>query len=213
VRLSLRTAAATIAIALAGCGGDDGGNEEPSPAPARTAGETVNVTESDFKLDPANPTIDKPGNVTFRVTNEGAVEHSLEVEGPSGESELEKTLEPGDSGTLRVKLDKRGKYEWYCPIGNHRDLGMEGEVTVGRGGSAQREDRSQSDDSGGGTVTTPQQPTTPEDSGGGTGGEPATPQGGTEGPSTGGSGTGGSGQGTQPGGDTEPPNTGGSGGY
>jgi uncharacterized cupredoxin-like copper-binding protein len=211
VRRTLATAGLALATALAGCGGDDDGNKEPSPAPARTAGETVAVTESDFKLDPADPRIDKPGDVVFRVVNEGAVDHSLEVEGPNGESKLAQTLAPGDSATLEVKLDKRGKYEWYCPVGNHRQLGMEGEITVGRGQVTKQEGESESGDtSGSGQATQPPAGTEPQ----GTGGtEPTTPQGGTEGPNTGGSGQGGSGQGTQPEGETEPPNTGGSGGY
>jgi uncharacterized cupredoxin-like copper-binding protein len=149
VRRLIATAALALAIALAGCGGDDDGSQESSP-PSSTAAERVDVTETDFKLDPANPTIDKPGDVAFRVSNDGAVEHSLEVEGPNGESELEQSLKPGDSGTLEVKLDKPGKYEWYCPIGNHRQLGMEGEVTVGgSGGATKPEDESGSQGSGG----------------------------------------------------------------
>jgi plastocyanin len=25
---------------------------------------------------------------------------------------------------------KPGTYEWYCPVGRHREFGMEGEITV-----------------------------------------------------------------------------------
>ena len=39
----------------------------------------------------------------------------------------------------------------YCPVGNHRDLGMEGEITVGSGGSGAAR---VSDDAGGTTTTT-----------------------------------------------------------
>ena len=70
------------------------------------------------------------GTVTFKATNDGSVDHNLEVEGPEGEQELEQDLAPGQSGTLTVDLSKPGKYEFYCPVGGHRDLGMEGEITV-----------------------------------------------------------------------------------
>jgi plastocyanin len=215
MRRLIATALPVLALALAGCGGDDdGGNEQPAPelAPPKTAAQTVDVTETDFKLDPANPTIDEPGDVVFKVSNDGDVEHSLEVEGPNGEAKLDRSLAPGDSGRLEVKLDKAGRYEWYCPIGNHRELGMEGEVTVGGGGSTKREDKSQSDDSGGGSAATPEDQSQSGNSGSGGG----TPQGGTGSPSTGGSGgggggSGGDGGGTQPEGGSGSPSTGGSG--
>ncbi|HEX2498493.1 MAG TPA: plastocyanin/azurin family copper-binding protein [Actinomycetes bacterium] len=39
------------------------------------------------------------------------------------------TLSPGDSGQLTVDL-QAGTYELYCPVGGHRGLGMETEITV-----------------------------------------------------------------------------------
>ncbi len=36
---------------------------------------------------------------------------------------------PGSSGTLTVDL-KPGTYEFYCPVANHKEMGMEGEITV-----------------------------------------------------------------------------------
>jgi uncharacterized cupredoxin-like copper-binding protein len=135
MRRSICAGAVCLVTALAGCGGDDGGEEEESGATG-AAVETVKIRETEFKLDPSNPTIEKTGVVAFEVANEGEAEHSLEVEGPKGEAELEKNLEPGGSATLEVDLDKPGRYVMYCPVGNHRDLGMEGRVTVGSGESS-----------------------------------------------------------------------------
>jgi uncharacterized cupredoxin-like copper-binding protein len=87
------------------------------------------VSETDFKLTPADPTV-KAGTVTFDVSNDGQTTHSLEVEGPNGEQQLDQDLAPGDKGTLEVDLSKPGTYEWYCPIDSHREQGMEGEITV-----------------------------------------------------------------------------------
>jgi PQQ system protein len=129
----------TLLVALAGCGGDDDDNGEKTgtaAAPAGEATETINVSETDFKLDPANPSVSKPGVVEIKATNDGQTTHSLEVEGPGEEQELESELQPGDSGTLKVDLSKAGRYEWYCPIGNHRELGMKGEIVVGGGGGS-----------------------------------------------------------------------------
>ena len=69
------------------------------------------------------------------MKNDGATVHDLEVEGPGTETKLASELDPGQSGTLTVDLSEPGSYEWYCPVGNHREKGMEGEITVaGEGG-------------------------------------------------------------------------------
>ena len=73
-------------------------------APARQA---VTLSETDYQLDPSDPTV-QPGTVSFKVTNDGSVDHNLEVEGPQGEQELEQDLAPGQSGTLTVDLSQPG---------------------------------------------------------------------------------------------------------
>ena len=131
--IALPVTAAALMLA-SGCGGDD--NETTSAGSASSGGgQTVNVSETDYELDPSDPTVE-PGTVSFEVTNGGGVTHNLEVEGPKGEEELQRDLGPGESGTLTVDLSKPGNYEFYCPIGDHRDRGMEGEITVTGGGSA-----------------------------------------------------------------------------
>jgi uncharacterized cupredoxin-like copper-binding protein len=131
---------ALFAIPLAGCGDDDDeGDTEAATEATSTAtaggggggggGETVDISETDFALDPSNPTV-KAGTVTFNVANDGETTHNLEVEGPNGESELEQDLAPGDSGQLTVDLSKPGTYEMYCPVDDHKGDGMEGEITV-----------------------------------------------------------------------------------
>jgi uncharacterized cupredoxin-like copper-binding protein len=131
--IALPVTAAALMLA-SGCGGDD--NETTSAGSAASAGgQTVNVSETDYELDPSDPTVE-PGTVSFEVTNDGGVAHNLEVEGPKGEVELEQDLGPGESDTLTVDLSKPGTYEFYCPVDGHRDLGMEGEITVTGGGGA-----------------------------------------------------------------------------
>jgi uncharacterized cupredoxin-like copper-binding protein len=132
--IALPLGAAVVAL-LAGCGGD---NDENTSAGAETAqstgGQTVNISEAEYRLDPSDPIV-QPGTVSFKATNDGSVDHNLEVEGPEGEEELEQDIAPGQSGTLTVDLSKPGRYEFYCPVGDHRELGMEGEITVADGGA------------------------------------------------------------------------------
>lgn len=139
-----------LALPFAGCGGDD--SDEPSALPRSTeGGRSVTILETEYKLSPSDPTV-KAGTVGFEVRNRGGVPHALEVEGPSGEVETE-TLQPGQSETITVDLSEPGRYVMYCPIDNHRELGMEGEVIVGSaGGGGEPEDGSEEDSGSGGGV-------------------------------------------------------------
>jgi uncharacterized cupredoxin-like copper-binding protein len=139
LRARLPAALVIALIGVAGCGGDDNGGGTTA-ATTGTAGNTtqaagtIDVSLIDFRIDPPNPRIAKAGQVQFQVKNEGGTVHSLEVEGPNGETKLPKELNPGQTGALTVDLSKPGKYEWYCPVGRHREFGMEGEITVAGGG-------------------------------------------------------------------------------
>ncbi len=130
--LALAALATVCALAVAGCGGDDDTTAANSTTTAAQGGgnaSSVDLSATDYKFNPSDPTV-KAGQVTFDVSNDGQVVHNLEVEGPNGEQELSSDLSPGQSGTLSVDLSKPGTYEFYCPVGNHKQMGMEGEITV-----------------------------------------------------------------------------------
>ena len=115
-----------LALGLAGCGGDEGDEE----AATGEVVQTIRVAETEFRLDPATITLDEPGTYVFRAVNEGQAEHALEVEGEGFEEETAE-IGPGESADLRVEITEPGEYELYCPVGNHRELGMDGTVTLG----------------------------------------------------------------------------------
>ena len=124
----MRTIAAlfvALTFAVAGCGGDDG---DEATNGASSSADVLDHRER-LHAHPATVTIDAPGTYTFEATNDGGVDHSLEIEG-NGVEEVTETIGPGESASVTVDLES-GTYEMYCPIGNHRDLGMSGEVTVG----------------------------------------------------------------------------------
>jgi plastocyanin len=128
--LTLSTLVLAAALGLAACG--SGGGEE-STTPSAGGGESISISETEFKLDPSTVSVDAPGTVTIKVTNDGAIDHALEIDGQGIEEETE-TIKPGESAELTVDLSKSGEYELYCPIGNHREQGMEGTLTLGPGG-------------------------------------------------------------------------------
>ena len=116
-----------VAIALAaGCGGGEEGATEGGGG--ETAGQTIEVSATDFDFNPNEITAD-PGEITFALTNDGDSPHALEVEGNGVEEESE-TIDPGESTELTVNLEE-GQYEIYCPVDGHKDAGMTGTLTVG----------------------------------------------------------------------------------
>jgi plastocyanin len=137
-RRALALAAVTpVLVAVAGCGDSEKSAttaRTPAPAPAATAKSSeadFAVTEREYSLSPAKPDL-PTGSFAISVRNAGATQHALEVEGPAGEVKTG-TIEPGATAQLKVKLNKPGRYEWYCPIDGHKDKGMKGEITVARG--------------------------------------------------------------------------------
>ena len=154
---SLCAVAAALALGLAACGDDDDESastgtttEEQTTTPSGPAGQTVNISETEFKITPAQLNLQKGGSVEFKVTNDGGTTHALEVE--QGETEFEtEDIAPGSSATLKADLQP-GEYELYCPIDDHKGKGMTATLTVGgaasSGGTTTTEDDEGDEDSG-----------------------------------------------------------------
>src|SRR5687768_10015560 len=129
-RFLLLTALFLAALLLAGCGSDDGDDEGGESS----GGQSVELVATEFAFDPADVSVDEAGETTFTVSNDGEFPHALEIEGNGIEEETEE-LGPGESGSITVELEP-GEYELYCPVGDHREQGMEGTLVVGGGEAA-----------------------------------------------------------------------------
>jgi uncharacterized cupredoxin-like copper-binding protein len=72
----------------------------------------------------------KAGDVTIVLKNPSSATapHAVEIEGQGVEEESD-TIDPGGTSKVSAKLEP-GEYEFYCPVGNHKDAGMEGTLTV-----------------------------------------------------------------------------------
>jgi uncharacterized cupredoxin-like copper-binding protein len=124
VRTFTVVAALMSTFLVAGCGGDDNGGETTTG----TASQTFSISATDYAFTPSTVTVDAPGTYTFDLTNDGATDHAIEIEG-QGSEERSDTVSPGESASVTIDLQS-GTYEMYCPIDGHRAQGMEGEVTV-----------------------------------------------------------------------------------
>jgi plastocyanin len=140
-RTGLVLAAAVVALA-SGCGDDDGDGAGPPPAASptsRTAPASPPATEEeaepttvtarlvDYQIE-LSETPASPGRYTFLVEHGGGAPHALAIEGP-GVDESTDTLQSGQSEDLTVTLEP-GTYQLWCPVGNHRGMGMELTVDV-----------------------------------------------------------------------------------
>jgi uncharacterized cupredoxin-like copper-binding protein len=104
---------------------------EASPASAQTIIAEVGLTEYAIQM----PVSLAAGPQVFRVTNNGASVHNLEVEGLGIAEAFESNLSPGENQTMRLDLEP-GTYQVYCPVSNHREQGMEIQLNVFTPGTA-----------------------------------------------------------------------------
>jgi len=132
-----------VAAVVAGCGSSSSSsssapassNAAASSGGSASAGNAITLSESEFKITPAAPTVSKAGTITITVKNAGAITHALAVQTPSG---VVKTgsIAPGATATLKVDATTAGRYTFFCPIDHHRQSGMQGVLVVGSAGGA-----------------------------------------------------------------------------
>ena len=129
VAVAIAAFSMVVAIVAVGIGiseaGDGGG------AAASGDAVPVEVELGDLFIRPAK--IDVPANaeVTFVVTNNGAMPHDFSVNGEQGTA----LLDPGQSETLVVSGLDADTQAW-CTVPGHRDGGMEADITVTGGSGA-----------------------------------------------------------------------------
>jgi len=133
--------APVIVLVAAGCGSSSSSSKKSTSSaaaapPATTAtpasgGNSVAVSETEYKLTPADPSV-KSGKVTIVAKNDGKIVHAINVEGAGagGKDVRTASISPGQSATLTVNLTPGKTYEWYCPIDGHKGLGMKGSIKV-----------------------------------------------------------------------------------
>lgn len=108
---------------------------QPTPTPkgpwtpdsAAPTGDVIEVGLTEYTID--MPTELRAGPVTFEVTNYGALNHSLAIEGPGVDVSLARELEPGQTGAFTVYLAP-GTYAVTSPTPGDRDNGMSLVLTV-----------------------------------------------------------------------------------
>jgi uncharacterized cupredoxin-like copper-binding protein len=139
------TAVLVAGAVLSACGGSSGGGSgstaaaggSTTAAPAATTSaadtgsgaQTVEVSATEFELSLPS-THFSPGTYTFVMKDDGHATHAIAISGPGVATTSSATSGPGGTASLTVTL-QNGSYVLYCPVGNHRALGMQTDLTVG----------------------------------------------------------------------------------
>lgn len=136
-----------LTVAVAGCA--DGPEEsDDEPVDPNTNGGDNNTTEPQvvdlqvaavgtYPVDPAfDPaTLSVPANTTVNLTftnneeNPAGAPHDWVLENVEGAAT--EVIAAGENTTIQFEAPEPGTYTYFCSVGNHRDLGMEGTLTVG----------------------------------------------------------------------------------
>jgi plastocyanin len=138
--------AAIATLTLAACGGNDSSGSSSTPAATEAATDTPTATATEavasgsasklaIAADPGGAKkftkatlTASAGSVEVDFSNTSQLPHAVEIEG-NGVEEKTEVVTGADAPPITVDL-KPGKYEFYCPVGDHRAQGMEGTLTV-----------------------------------------------------------------------------------
>lgn len=101
----------------------------PSTASSAATHATVQkftVTSSNFMFTPKTLTVKKgqPVEITFK-NSEGT--HDFVIDEFKIKTQM---VQSGQSETVTFTPDKAGTFDYYCSVGNHRAMGMQGTLTV-----------------------------------------------------------------------------------
>lgn len=110
-------------------------NTAPTTAPATSTPSTgtqtgavkeFTVTNSGMTFTQKTLSVNKGDRVKITFQNTGGT-HDLRIDGYNVGT---KVIQAGQSETFEFTADKAGSFEYYCSVGQHRQMGMKGTLTV-----------------------------------------------------------------------------------
>jgi plastocyanin len=104
----------------------------PTPNPATSTPsmtdevKTFTVEATPFAFSPAEIKVNKGDKVRIVFVNKNGF-HDWVLDEFSAKT---KQLQAGETETIQFLADKSGTFEYYCSVGNHRQMGMKGKLIV-----------------------------------------------------------------------------------
>ena len=98
----------------------------PSGAMTKGAEKSFEVDGSNFKFSPSTLTVNEGDTVKITFKNTQGF-HNFIIDEFNAKS---KTIPANQTDELTFVANKKGTFEFYCGVGNHRAMGMKGTLTV-----------------------------------------------------------------------------------
>ena len=91
----------------------------------------IDIVATDMDYQPNEIRVQAGQKLSIQLLNQGEEEHSIEFELPGGEKELPNPVPAGQSAILEFYApEQAGTYTFYCPVDDHKDKGMVGQLIV-----------------------------------------------------------------------------------
>lgn len=87
----------------------------------------VTVDGSEYSYSPSSLTVTEGENIRLTFNNVGNLPHNFVIDELGVATQ---TVPGGGSDTVEFTASQSGTFDFYCSVGNHRSLGMEGELDV-----------------------------------------------------------------------------------
>jgi len=104
-----------------------------SPSPSSTTAamtestKEFSVVATNFKFTPAQLRVKKGDTVHITLTNDSPMQHDWRLDEFGAKTNI---ITKGQTGTTTFVASKTGTFEYYCSVGNHRQMGMVGQLIV-----------------------------------------------------------------------------------
>lgn len=99
---------------------------DSTPSATTGAVKEIIVTGSNFKFVPSEIKVSKGDSVKITFKNSGGF-HDLKIPDLNIAT---KQIQGGAEETIEFVADKVGTFEYFCSVGNHRNMGMKGNLIV-----------------------------------------------------------------------------------
>lgn len=87
----------------------------------------VTITGTEYSFNPASITVKKGESIKLTFVNAGSSPHNLVIDKLNVKT---KNVFPEKSETIEFTTEETGTVSFYCSIGNHQSLGMEGKIEI-----------------------------------------------------------------------------------
>ncbi len=117
-----------VIAALAGCAG----SKVQTAAPMSSGGSVITIEAGNYRFSPNEIRVEKPGLLAIEVKNVSGSENNFTLKDLHGKILKSLDPHPGGSVIVNVELPEPGVYIFYCNKTFHSNLGMHGQIIVGR---------------------------------------------------------------------------------